>query len=102
LTADRLIRSVRDGDVVGRLGGDEFLVVCPDVTTPAIALALGERIGKSLAQTATLGGTTVVPGSSIGVAWTNGVVACDELVAWADEAMYTSKRDASGPVLAAR
>jgi diguanylate cyclase (GGDEF)-like protein len=91
---------VRGGDVVGRLGGDEFLIVCPDVPTPEIALTLGHRIGASLGQTARVAATEIVPGASIGVAWTDADIGCDALVATADGAMYESKRTAGGPVLA--
>ena len=38
--AERIRRSVRSGDVVGRLGGDEFLVICPNVVDPETALAI--------------------------------------------------------------
>ncbi len=99
LTATRLLSSVRSDDIVGRLGGDEFLIVCPDVATPDIALALAHRIAAALAQPVTLGATAIDPGASIGVAWTDSAVGCDAIVATADEAMYESKRAACGPVL---
>jgi diguanylate cyclase (GGDEF)-like protein/PAS domain S-box-containing protein len=102
LTAERLLNGVREGDVVGRLGGDEFLVVCPAVATPEMALALAHRIAASLAQNVTIDSTTIVPGASIGVAWTDAAVGCDAIVAIADKAMYESKRAAAGPVLALR
>jgi diguanylate cyclase (GGDEF)-like protein len=102
LTAERLLNGIRDGDVVGRLGGDEFLVVCPAVATPELARALAHRIADSLAQNVTIDNTTIVPGTSIGVACTDAAVGCDAIVAIADEAMYESKRAAAGPVLALR
>jgi diguanylate cyclase (GGDEF)-like protein/PAS domain S-box-containing protein len=102
LTGQRLLACVRGDDIVGRLGGDEFLVVCPNLDTPAVALALADRIDAALAETATLGAATITSGASIGVAWTSDAIGCDAIVALADQAMYESKRSGRGPVLASR
>jgi diguanylate cyclase (GGDEF)-like protein/PAS domain S-box-containing protein len=99
LTAERLSAAIRGGDVVGRLGGDEFLIVCPEVGTPDMALALADRIGAALKPTVVLESAAIEPGASIGVAWTDSAVGCDAIVALADEAMYEAKRGAGGPVL---
>lgn len=32
--------------MVGRIGGDEFLLVCPDARCPAEAVAIGERVWR--------------------------------------------------------
>jgi diguanylate cyclase (GGDEF)-like protein/PAS domain S-box-containing protein len=76
--------AVRERDLVGRLGGDEFLVLCPDVQGPRRARALGRRIERRLAELAP---------ASVGVAWSRGrELAAEHLVAAADRAMYASKR----------
>jgi diguanylate cyclase (GGDEF)-like protein/PAS domain S-box-containing protein len=102
LTGQRLMHCVRGDDIVGRLGGDEFLVVCPNLDTPELALALAQRIAAALAEPATLGAIAIVPSASIGVAWTKSALDADTIVARADEAMYKSKRRHAGPVLIAR
>lgn len=100
LTGQRLLASVRAGELVGRIGGDEFLVICPDVADPATAVEIAQRIDALLAQQVVLGSSSVAANSSIGVAWTDCAVDSDAFVANADEAMYASKRSACGPVLA--
>jgi diguanylate cyclase (GGDEF)-like protein len=42
--ADRMRSALRPFDTIGRLGGDEFLVICEDLTTRGDALALAERL----------------------------------------------------------
>ena len=98
LVADRLREAVRHEDRVGRVGGDEFLVVCPEVASEAIATELAERIRVALSDTLTVGAGSLQLRASIGVAWTKDLVDGDMLVAEADRAMYEAKRDGSNRV----
>ncbi len=66
--AGRLRASVRGGDHVGRLGGDEFLVIAEPVRGAAEALELAERIREVMVAPIEIEGTSVVLGASIGVA----------------------------------
>ena len=100
VVAARLQRAVRDGDVVGRLGGDEFLVVCPDIGGPAEALATAERVRTSISGAVRLGPATLDVRVSLGVACAPAGTSADAIVARADAAMYESKRNRDGaPVL---
>ena len=47
IVAQRLQGVVRDGDMVGRIGGDEFLAVCPDIGGPDQAMKLAERLAQA-------------------------------------------------------
>lgn len=94
--AGRLRAAVRGGDVVGRIGGDEFLVVCPNVTSAAEGLLLGERIASSIRSPVSLGGEVLEPSASVGVAWAPGAIDADHLIACADAAMYESKGAGGG------
>jgi diguanylate cyclase (GGDEF)-like protein len=94
--ADRLRHAVRAVDQVGRLGGDEFLVICPDVESEARALEIASRIARALFTTVEIDGCRADVRASVGVAWTDEQVDADALIARADAAMYTSKRAGVG------
>jgi diguanylate cyclase (GGDEF)-like protein/PAS domain S-box-containing protein len=101
VVAARLQRAVREKDVVGRLGGDEFLVVCPQVGGPGEAMAVADRVGESVMGIVRLGATTLDVRVSVGVACAAAGTTADALVGRADAAMYEAKRSRSGiPVLA--
>jgi diguanylate cyclase (GGDEF)-like protein/PAS domain S-box-containing protein len=90
--AERLRAAVRGIDEVGRVGGDELLVVCPHVETAAQALEIGERLALLLHGEVDIGTGVVDIKASVGVAWTLGVIDADSFIAQADVAMYDSKR----------
>jgi diguanylate cyclase (GGDEF)-like protein/PAS domain S-box-containing protein len=96
--AERLRGLVRDGDIVGRLGGDEFLVISPGVAGPEQAMALAERVARVLRDDMPLGDGERRQQASIGVAWSaaGSETVADALVARADGAMYESKREGAG------
>lgn len=88
--------TIREGDFIGRLGGDEFLVVCHDVTA-SDAMELAQRISGELRRHPMVLGSHVPLKASIGVAWgLRGTVASEDLVERSDAAMYRSKRGAAG------
>jgi diguanylate cyclase (GGDEF)-like protein/PAS domain S-box-containing protein len=100
LTASRLASVLRRDDIVGRLGGDEFLVVGRGLDSPAAAMALGERIRAALAEPATLESGPIQVRASIGIATAAPGVDAAELIKRADRAMYLSKQNGRGePVL---
>ena len=88
----RLKNVVREGDHVGRFGGDEFLVVCPRVAGEKVALEVAERIRTALSDSLHVTAGTVELRASVGVAWSGGSVDPDTLIARADNAMYEAKR----------
>jgi diguanylate cyclase (GGDEF)-like protein/PAS domain S-box-containing protein len=101
VVATRLQRAVRERDVVGRLGGDEFLVVCPAIGGPGEAMAVADRVRESISGLVRLGTTTLDVRVSLGVACAQAGTTADAVVARADAAMYEAKRSRSGiPVLA--
>ena len=98
--ARRLRAAARSEDLVGRFGGDEFLMVCRRIGSPELALAVAGRIADGLRAPLQLAHLEMWPKASIGVAWSDHEVDVDALVDRADIAMYESKRQRLGrPVL---
>ena len=89
--------TTRDGDAVGRLGGDEFLVVALELESSNEAMELATRIAEAMQSHPTVLGSHVPLRASIGVAWAAArSVSAHDLVERADAAMYTSKREGAG------
>jgi len=92
----RLCAQVRAGDTVGRLGGDEFLVLCPGLDE-AQAHALATRLLTDMSAPVEVAGRTITVSASIGLVVTPVVdvvtpaAAAETLVAQADAAMYEAK-----------
>jgi diguanylate cyclase (GGDEF)-like protein/PAS domain S-box-containing protein len=87
----RMHAVLRGDDRVGRLGGDEFLIVCPKVASESAADDLAARLRASIQSTIRVGKSDIELRASIGLAWTNQEATSDELIARADQAMYCSK-----------
>jgi diguanylate cyclase (GGDEF)-like protein len=96
-TAEVLKRSARAHDVICRIGGDEFLVICPDTEISA-ALQCGERLCNAVAATVVEYGSHRFKGSiSVGVASRDTVMPDPKaMIRAADTAMYRSKSDGRG------
>ncbi len=91
--AQRLVTGVRDGDHVGRLGGDEFLVVAEPVSGVDEALRLAERLQTAVSEPITSDGRSFRVYASVGVALTDSHsdLTADELLRDADLAVYKAK-----------
>lgn len=99
--SQRVQECVRDHDIVGRLGGDEFLVVCPVVENAAAVVAVATRISNALTVPLALAEGPLQMQASIGVAIAGDDHEPEALVASADAAMYVSKRNGDGRPVAA-
>ena len=91
--ATRIAGVLRGDDVVGRLGGDEFLVLCHRVVSADEVMAIARRILASLGAKFIVGGREVDVTVSIGVALMEPGETADELLAAADTAAYEAKRN---------
>lgn len=90
--AQRLQSSVRDSDTVSRLGGDEFLVICPEMSEPADWEHCATQMLKVLSAPFFVGDHEFFIGASIGVAaYPHGGKEPQKLLKNADIAMYAAK-----------
>lgn len=94
ILAERFRHGVRAGDIVGRIGGDEFVAVCPGADDDD-ATTIGERILELARESVVTSAATVRLSVSVGVSiYTPGVdtrPAPGALLTRADNAMYSSK-----------
>lgn len=95
--ADRIAGAIRPGDTVARFGGDEFVVVCDDVSafeTEEIA----ERVLEALSQPCVDGVDEMKVTASLGIAIADGLATPESLVRESDAAMYRAKERGRGRI----
>ncbi|MEJ2679157.1 MAG: EAL domain-containing protein, partial [Gemmatimonadota bacterium] len=89
--------SIRETDVVARMGGDEFAVLLTDVRDSAAAGRAAGRIMANLPGTAQRNGNAVAVATSMGIAmYPDDGSDLESLLKCADLAMYRAKSDRSG------
>ena len=90
--AARIRDCVREGDTVGRTGGDEILVLLPDVKSDDALARIAEKIRLRAAEPIRESGCTIFATLSIGATMAVPGEAVSSLTARADAAMYQAKQ----------
>jgi diguanylate cyclase (GGDEF)-like protein len=95
--AERLTGILRPGDSLARLSGDEFVILCENLTERSEADPIAVRLSAVLSQPFALAATEVTMRTSIGIAFSGeGGDEPEDLLRHADLAMYQSKRTHAG------
>ncbi|MDN4642521.1 GGDEF domain-containing protein [Arthrobacter sp. PsM3] len=93
--ARRIQACSRAGDTAARAGGDEFILVLPG-SGGNVAAGIARRIMKAVAVPVQLAGTVLHMTASVGVALGSGSETIEDLLEWADRAMYEAKHAGRG------
>jgi len=92
-------KTLRSGDAIGRLGGEEFIALLPATLTDAAAAA--DRVRKAFATASAGAGSHAAATVSVGVACGSALAEIDTLIARADAALYRAKSNGRNRVEAA-
>ena len=88
-----LLAGLKPGEVVGRLGGDEFLIATTEPDNDSEVAAIADATAKSVGQPLLFAGLHLTVRASIGAARSTGVTDADMLVAAADAVMYRTRTE---------
>ncbi len=93
IVSDRMNLSVRDSNIVARMGGDEFVIILNDLTNKEQVIPVIERLLKSLKESISFGNHECSIGASIGISiYPGDGDDVDTLTRKADMAMYEIKK----------
>ena len=101
MVSDAIDNTLRDSDIIARVGGDEFIVMLTE-TDSSRAREAAERIAKSISNAATIvDGHTITATASIGIAsYPGDSNDLNEIMKFADRSLYQSKNDGKNKVTA--
>jgi diguanylate cyclase (GGDEF)-like protein len=90
--AGRLQDGLRGSDTAARFGGDEFMILCEDVTERQDVLNIAERIQKTIEEPFLIGGEWLTVRASMGISIADGESdSAESLIRNADAAMYGAR-----------
>ena len=102
--AKRIASATRPTDLVARISGDEFVVLCDGLSDEHVAMDVAERVRQAVTGQVILQGMEIVTSASIGIALSTPALLTDEapadaavtLLRNADTAMYRAKSRGRG------
>jgi len=95
--ASRLQYVLRDSDTVARIGGDEFVIVQPNIGSTSDVFDLSRRLLEAFEKPLTIDGREFPIGVSIGIAiYPDDAADASALLERADSALYRAKAEGRG------
>ncbi len=92
--AKRMTEQVRSGDTVARMGGDEFIVLLPDLADEDDVIPIADRLIDTISRPYCIQGVDLHLTASIGITLSDGVIDQPlQLIQQADLAMYKAKQE---------
>jgi diguanylate cyclase (GGDEF)-like protein/PAS domain S-box-containing protein len=91
--AQRLRSTLRPDNVIARFGGDEFVVLCPNIAGEDAAAAIARRLLDAVAEPVAMMTEEIFVSASIGIAVAGAEDTAETLLRHADAAMYRAKND---------
>lgn len=98
--AARIRSCLRGSDLAARIGGDELMVILPGLQGLPDALAIAEKLRRQAREPVPIPQGQVQISISVGVALACAGESLDELIARADTALYTAKKQGRDQVVA--
>jgi len=94
----RLQNTVRKTDTVSRFGGDEFVILLPQIEDDENCNIIAEKVCATISKPFMLSNKEASIGASVGIVVCNSTVTCtpDSLIQKADGAMYDVKESGKG------
>jgi diguanylate cyclase (GGDEF)-like protein len=97
VVAERIQACLRESDLLFRMGGDEFTVILPQITSPEDAAFVARRVQEAVATPVSVHEHELAVGATIGIAvYPGDGDSAEALLKNADAAMYSAKEDSRG------
>lgn len=90
--AKRIKNTIRESDIISRIGGDEFMIILPTATEQNVIDRVSQKIMDAIIKPFIYDKITCSIGVSIGVAIQDGTKITEEIIKLADERMYKIKK----------
>jgi diguanylate cyclase (GGDEF)-like protein len=95
--ADRIAQCLRASDLLFRMGGDEFMVILPEIASPEFAAHVAQRVIGAVGKPVSIYEHELTVGATVGIAvFPDDGTQADALVKNADAAMYSAKERGRG------
>lgn len=97
VVSERIHGCLRQSDLLFRMGGDEFTIILPQITSPEDAAFVARRIQDAVADPVSVNEHELAVGATIGIAvYPGDGDSAEALLKNADAAMYSAKEDGRG------